>query len=106
MMSRERRAVERRHDADLARERGQRPLARRIEQAFGLQLLLELLEGQLQRAEALRLQVVAEQLILALRLVDRQPAARDDVQAILGLELQIAHAPIDTSPRGSASCHP
>ena len=67
-------AVERGHDADLARQRGQRPLARRVEQPFGLQPLLQLIERELQRAETLRLQVLADELILALRLVDRQLA--------------------------------
>ena len=87
----DRRAVERGDDADAVGERGKRTLARLLEQAFCLQLLLELLEGQLQRAEAMGLQVVAEELILALGLVDREPAARDDVLAILGLERQVAH---------------
>ena len=67
----------------LPRQRGQRALACGIEQAFGLQLLLQLLERQLQRAEAARLQVLALQLVLALRLVDAEPAAGDDVQAVL-----------------------
>ena len=93
----QRRAVERRHDADLARQRGQRPLARRVEEPFGLQLLLQLLERQLQRAEPVRLQVLADDLVLALRLVDAEPAARDDVQAVLGLELAGSARPIGTS---------
>ena len=65
----ERRAVERRDDADLARQRGQRPFARRVEQPFGLQLLLQLLERQLQRAEAVRLAG-------ARRRADTRPSAR------------------------------
>ena len=87
----QRRAVERGHDADFRRQRRQRPLARRLEEALGLEFLLQLLERQLQRAESLRLQVVAEQLILALRLVDAEPAARDHAQPVFGLELQVAH---------------
>ena len=47
-----RRAVERGDDADLARQRRQRPLARRVEQPFRLQPLLQLIERELQRAEA------------------------------------------------------
>ena len=54
-------------------------------------LLLQLLERELQRAEAVRLQVLADELIFALRLVDAEAAARDDVQAVLGLELEVAH---------------
>ena len=61
-----------------------------VEQPFGLQPLLQLLEGELQRAEPVRLEVLADELILALRLVDAEPAARDDVQAVLRLELQVA----------------
>ena len=87
----ERCAVERRHDPDFGRQRRQRPLARRVEEALGLELLLQLLERQLQRAEALGLEVVAEDLILALRLVDADPAARDHAQSVFGLELQVAH---------------
>ncbi len=74
-------AVEGRHDADLARQRRQRPLARGVEQPLGLQALLELIEGELERAESLRLQVLADQLVLALRLVDRDLSTRDDAQA-------------------------
>ena len=36
-------------------------------------------------------QVLADELILALRLVDAEPAAGDDAQAVLGLELEVAH---------------
>ena len=55
---------------------------------FRLQAPLELIERELQRAEAVRLHVLADELVLALRLVHAQAAARDDVQAVLGLELQ------------------
>ena len=64
------RAVERGDDADLAGQRGQRPLAAPVEQAFGREPLLQLLEGELQRAEPLGLEVLADDLILALRVVD------------------------------------
>ncbi len=84
----DRRAVERGDDADLARQRRQRPLARRVEQPLGLQALLELLERQLQGAEPLGSMSLADDLVLALRLVDAEAAARDDVQAVLELELQ------------------
>ena len=62
-------AVERRDDADAARQHRQRPFARRVEQAFGLEPPLELLERRLQRAESVRLERVADELILALDLV-------------------------------------
>ena len=51
---------------------------------------LQLLEGELPGAEPFRLQVLAEQLILALRVVDADAAARDDPQAVLRLEAQPA----------------
>ena len=85
-----RRAVERRDDADLARERRERPLPRRVEQPFRLQLLFQLLEGELQRAEAVRLEMLADQLIFALRLVDGYAAARDDAQSVGRLEFEVA----------------
>ena len=85
-----RRAVERCDDADLAGQRRQRPLARGVEQPFCLQPLLQLIEGELQRAEPVRLQVLADELILALRLVHRDASARHDAQAVGRLELQIA----------------
>ena len=59
-----------------------------VEQPFGLQPLLQLLERELQRAEPLRLEVLADELIFALRLVDRDPSARDDAQAVGRLEFR------------------
>ncbi len=69
---------------------GQRPLAPRVEQPLGREPLLELIEGELQRAEPFRLQVLADDLVLALRVVDADAAARDDAQAVLRLEAQVA----------------
>src|SRR5207247_4207138 len=83
------RAVQRRHDTDLAWKRGQWPLAAGVEQAFAVQPPLQLIEGELQRTEALRLHVLGDELVLAFRLVHRHAAARNDAQAILGLEFQI-----------------
>ncbi len=65
-----RRAVKRGDHADLARQHRQRPLARRIEQPGGLEPLLQLLERQLQRAEALGLERLAHDLVFALGVVD------------------------------------
>ena len=76
-----------------------------IEQPFGGQLLLQLLERLLQGAEAFRLHVLADDLVLALRIVDADLAARDDVQAVFRLELQVAqrraehHAPSSATRR-------
>ena len=69
---------------------GSGAFARRVEQPFRLQPLLQLLERELQRAETLRLEVLADELIFALRLVHRDASARDDAQAVRRLELQIA----------------
>ncbi len=79
-------AVERGDDADLAGQGRQRTLARLVEEAFGREPLLQLVEGELQRAEAFRLEVLADDLILALRVVDADAPARDDAQAVLRLE--------------------
>ena len=90
-------AVERGDDADLAGKRRQRTLARLVEQSFGGQPLLQLIEGELQRAEAFRLEVLADDLVLALRVVDADAAARDDAQSVLRLETQAAAATSGTS---------
>src|SRR5205823_3829689 len=82
-------AVERRDDANLAGQRGQRPFPRGVEEPLAVQPLLQLIEGELQRAEAMRLQVLADQLVLALGLIDRHASTRDHALAVGWLELQI-----------------
>ena len=57
---------------------------------FGGQLLLELLEGQLQRAQALRLERLHQQLVFAAGLVDVDAAARQHGQAVARLEFPVA----------------
>ena len=84
------RAARRGDDADAPRKARQRPFALRGEQPLGGQLLLELLEGQLQRAQALRLQRLHQQLVFAARLVDVDAAARQHRQPVLRLELPVA----------------
>ena len=83
-------AVERGDDADLARQRRQRTLAPWIEESLALQPFLQLIEGQLPRAQALRLQMLADDLILALRVVDGDAPARHHAEAVFDLEAQIA----------------
>jgi hypothetical protein len=83
-------AVERGDDPDLARQSRQRPLARRVEQPLVLQPLLQLIERQLQRTKAVRFEMLADELVLALRFVDRHPAARDDAEAVRRFEFQVA----------------
>ena len=86
----QRRAVERRDDANLAGQGRERPFPRGLEQPFGLEPPLELLEGQLAGTHPVRLQVLADDLVLALRFVDTQPATRDDAEAVLRREAQSA----------------
>src|SRR5262249_6030550 len=85
-------AVERRDDADFPRQERQRTLALGSEQAFGFELVLQLLERHLELPEAARLQHLADELILALRFVRADSRARDDVLAVLRLEAQITHS--------------
>ena len=77
-------------DSDAARKARQRPFALGAEQPLGGQLLLELLEGQLQRAQALRLEQFHQQLVFAARFVNVDAAARQHRQAVLRLELPVA----------------
>ena len=98
----QRRAVERRDDADASRQHGQRALATRVEEAFGAEPLLQLLEGQLERAEAVRLERVADDLVLALGGIHADAAARDDVLAVFGRELEQTRASCGTSRRAAA----
>ena len=83
-------AARRSDDADAPRKPRQRPLALSGEQPFGRELLLELLESELQRAEALRLDQFHQQLILAARFVNVDAPAREHGQPILRLELPVA----------------
>jgi hypothetical protein len=60
------------------------------EESFGRQFLLELLEGQLQRAQTLRFEQFHQQLVFAARFVDVDAAARQHRQAILRTKFPIA----------------
>ena len=79
-------AARRGDDADAPRKARQGALALRREESLGGQFLLELLEGQLQRAESLRLEQFDQQLVFAARFVDVDAAARQHRQAVLRLE--------------------
>src|SRR5262249_5982085 len=83
-----RRAGGARHDADDPRERRDRALAFLIEETFRGKLAFELLERDRQRAGAQRLHAVDDELVLATRLVDRDPAGRHDARAVLRHERQ------------------
>ncbi len=60
-----------------------------VEQPLFLEPLLQLIECELLRPEPVRLEMLADELVLALRLVHRNPSARDDPHTINRLELQI-----------------
>jgi hypothetical protein len=75
------------NNADAHGVHRQRTLADGGEQALGFELLLQLLEGELQRAEALRLDGFDDQLIFAARFVDVDLAARQHRDTLLRLEL-------------------
>src|SRR5207253_6810184 len=65
-----------------AQERGP-PLAGGIEQAFRLETRLELLEGDLQGARPERLDRIADELVLPLRLVEGHPSPDEHREAVL-----------------------
>ena len=88
------------HDA--ARDARQLLLAGRIEEALSEQLLLELAEGEFQRADALGLHFLNLQLVIAARQIDREPAADDDAHSVLQVETHAqADAAPDHGPQGS-----
>jgi hypothetical protein len=82
-------AVERGHYTDLARQDRKRALSALIEQSFGPESLPELVEGKLESAETGRLQMLANKLILALRVVNCQAPTGDHTKTVARLEAQI-----------------
>ena len=75
-------------DADGAGKGGQRALAVGVEEAFGFEALLELLEGELERACADGLHGFGDELHLAALLVDADAAADQDVEAVFRAEAE------------------
>ena len=82
------RAARRGDQADALGQHGKGLLALDAEQAFGVQALFQLLEGELERAETDRLDVLDVDLILAALLVDADGAAYGDVQAVFRAEFE------------------
>ena len=72
------------NDADAAGEGRQGALAGGVEEAFGEQAGLELLEGELEGAGAARLEGFGDELELAAGLVDGDAAADEDGEAVGG----------------------
>src|SRR5207244_2709676 len=62
------------------------PLSRHVEQAFGLEPCLQLLERELERAEPLGLEQLHDQLVLSALRVHLDRAERDHVEAVGRLE--------------------
>src|SRR5439155_6558857 len=77
------RARWRSHQSDSLRIARQRPFPFRREQALGLELSFEPLEGQLQCAYALQLDGADDELVLPARLVNSEVALDDDLLAVL-----------------------
>ena len=85
------RAGRRGDDADDARHVGQELLAAGVEQAFGGQPPLALLQQRHQRAGAGRLEIVDDDLVFRRAGIGRQLAGGDDLHPLLGAEVQPAH---------------
>ena len=80
-------------------QRGQRPLPPGVEEPLGGEPGLQLLEGELERAQAFRLQHLAHELVLAPDGVDVEPAEREDVEPVGRLEAHPPHpAPEEDGP--------
>ena len=79
------------HDTNDARHEGQGPLARRLEQAFGGELALALLEQRHQRPGAGRLQIVDDDLVFRGTGIGGETAAGDHLHALLGPEAKLRH---------------
>src|ERR1700683_946861 len=71
---------------DATRQKRERLFSLRGEQTLGFQALFQLIEGQLQRAQADRLDALDVDLIFAAGFVDADGTAHSDVEAIFGAE--------------------
>ena len=71
-----------------SRKLGQWTLSIYIEKAFSLELLLQLLKGELQRAGTNRLDCLGYELQLSTVLIDAHPSAHQHVQAIFGFKTE------------------
>ena len=85
------RAAERGRDADVAREERQRPFARLVEESLRREPLLQLLERELERAAAERLEPIDDELQIAARRIERDLAADNDALAVGGREDEDLH---------------
>src|SRR5579864_1963416 len=90
------RARWRSHHSDSSRQAGNRTFSRGVEQAFGRQLFLELLESKLQRSVALRLQRLNQKLIFPAHLINVDMAARQHGDPVLRFEFQMSKGGAET----------
>ena len=74
--------------ADHPRQKGQGTLALGVEQALGGEALAALVEQRHQRADARRLERLYDDLIGGFAGKGRELAGRDDLHALLGLDLE------------------
>ena len=81
--------VDRRDDTDLSWQGWQRPFPILVEQPFSCQAFAKLLERELQGTQTLRLNVITDDLILALRGVDADTPSCDDMLTVLRLETKV-----------------
>ncbi len=80
----------------------QRPLAGSVEEPLRLEPPLELLEGELERADALGLEQLHDQLVLPARGVDVEAAEGQHLHAVLGLEAHRRPRPRKSTARSCA----
>ena len=78
------------HHRDAAGQEGQLPLPRRIEESLRFETSAHLLEGDLQGAGAERLEGIADDLVPALRLVEREPASDQHRESVVDGEAEPA----------------
>src|SRR5262245_58444667 len=90
----QRRALRRSDDADLARERGDRPFPLGLEKTFLFELLFQLLECELQRTQTCGFEYFDNELIFASTLVRSDAAACAEKLAVFRPEAK--------QPRGIA----
>src|SRR5438552_6252179 len=78
------------HHGDALRQHWNRLFPRRLEQSFLGEPLFELLECELQRAKSRRLRGSGIEREVALRVIDRETSAHDEIQSVLDAEAKEA----------------
>lgn len=94
-----RRAGPARDDGDALRIGGQRALVRGIEQPLAAELLLELLEGDIEIADAVGGKTRAVKLIRTVARIDADAAGDDDLLPVFRAEAELRRAPRNITQR-------